>query len=163
MLKTLIKSFSALILFASLFYSCGEQSVQPPYSKAAPGQVTIFEKLGLVQIVSSENIFLKTVDFNTGELNTAGFKKIRISFKSESNCFGSTVRLFLHSPGIKNQGIFTINIQGENNQGTDHSIDIEDPAEKIWLSMNIKLETYNSGDENYIYTKVSDLVIYGIR
>ncbi|RPI15626.1 MAG: hypothetical protein EHM58_13645 [Ignavibacteriae bacterium] len=161
MFKKILKSFSALLILSTLFYSCGEQQItQPPIFKQQ--KAVIYEKLGLVAMASTENLYQLAVDFSTGQVNVNDFKKIRIVFTCESNSIESTVRLFLSTDNITSREVYTVSGINDLNK-TDHAIDIEEPAEKIWLNMIVNVSGSNAGDASYLYTKVNDFVIYGIK
>jgi hypothetical protein len=157
MFKKLLKSFSIVLIFAALFYSCGEQVFQPPV--AYHHSSVIYQKTGLVAYTSTQSTSQEIVNFNTGMINVNGYKHLRIVFKGLTNSDGSTISLYLNSDKGSQQ-IYTVSSINGINEG-DHAIEIEEPAEKIWLSMFINMHTAYIGDENIKFTQVSDFMIYG--
>lgn len=159
MYKLIIKSFSLIFILSILFYSCSEeQLVQPRIIQNS----ILFQKTGQVAYASSENSSQSIVSFSTGQVDAAKYKRIKIVFKGFTNTDGSTISLFLKTEKGNTQEIYSASNIGGINQ-SDHAIEIEEPAEKIWLSIIINMGSTYGSDANIKYTEASDFVIYGIE
>ncbi len=147
---------AALIVFSVIFYSCSDTLVQSPIEQTDE----LIRVNGTVEAASVNGCYSQTVRYITEEINLKDYKKLEVRFKGETNSSGSEIQVLLNSINQSNM-LLSQYVNGE--VGGDHAIIVDNPSEKIWLELRIKINPPVCGDNEHKYTKANDLIIYGVR
>jgi hypothetical protein len=155
MYKNILK-LAALIVFSVIFYSCSDTTVQAPIEQAQE----LLRVNGTVETASVNGCYSQTVRYITNEINLNDYKKLVVKFKGETNSAGSLIEVYSESGD--QPSMLVANFAGGEIWG-DHAIVVDNPAEKIWLSMRININPPVKEVCGHKYASVKDLIVYGVR
>jgi hypothetical protein len=147
----LFLSFSALWLF-----SCSEDAVKPGLN-----ETVLFEKSGLVDSAVVYGCYPYTVRYLVPDtLELSSYSKVRVIFDGFANSDGSSISVLYNTADSTNITVYYVEDQANINKL--HRVDFVKPSDMTWLEVRLYINPPVCGENEFKYTRVRDLIIYGI-
>ena len=149
--------YTIMVCSAFMLVSCSQDS--PAGNDLT--ETVLFEKSGLVDSAVVTGCYAYTLRYFVPEtILTADYNRLRAEFDGFSTSDVSTISLIYNT--VDSSNVFAYEVSNLDLNGF-HSFNIAKSAGNMWFELRLYLNPQVCGTNEFRYTRVRDLWIYGIK